>query len=168
MLESECVTCVCLFVFPKGIQVCACVCVRERGRERELHNVMTTSIIWHNQDESVSAELHKQIPSLTSPSPRLETLQTQLPTACWYQPAGIMVAIMTQDLPLQAKLHFVFSHFQKLSFHTVKRGIWTCRNDSQSVSHVPDIFSDWTEYMDKGKKTYLILLAKSESESKWT
>lgn len=56
--------------------------------EKELHNVMTSSIIWHNRDDSVSARLHKQAAVLTSPSPRLDTLQTQLQTACWRQPTA--------------------------------------------------------------------------------
>ncbi len=79
-----------------------CLCMWVWDRERELCAVMTTSIIWHNQDESVSAQLHKQIPVLTSPSPRLETLH-KLPPACWFQPAGMRANRTREHCHLKAR-----------------------------------------------------------------
>lgn len=51
---------------------------------RQLHNVMTISIIWHNRDDSVIARLHKQPAVLASPSPRLDRLRP----GCWRRPAA--------------------------------------------------------------------------------
>lgn len=116
MMASECVIvfafiCVCL---SRGY-ACQFMCLRvferrrERERGRELHNVMTISIIWHNQDESVSAELHKQILILTSPSPRLETVHMQLPTD-WYQPAGSTAGTTLTPEGHSLTLHSIFAY----------------------------------------------------------
>lgn len=99
---------------------------------------MTTSIIWHNQDKSVSPELHKQILILTSPSPRLETLQTQLQTVSRCQPARMRLfspcsqwGWYSRRLPPKDQrltLHFIFgpvsfncSHCGKKTWQRVSR-----------------------------------------------
>lgn len=54
-----------------------------------------------NRDESVRAGLYKMIHVPNSPLPRLETLQTQLPTACWSHPAGMRADVITDDCHLE-------------------------------------------------------------------
>ena len=80
--------CVCVCVFLVSLKLYVCKYVRQKRERGSLNNVMTTSIIWHNQDESLSTMLHKKIPVPTSASPRLEALQTELQTACRYQTAA--------------------------------------------------------------------------------
>ena len=83
------------------IWMCVCVCVCGGGRsaprcDDDLHHLTCC-----NRDESVSAGLYKMIHVPNSPSPRLETLQTQLPTACWSHPAGMRADVITGDCHLE-------------------------------------------------------------------
>lgn len=118
MLVSEC-QCLLFSVFVEFVVPSLCVSVSHK--ETELLNVIMTTIIWHNQDESVGAELHKQTLIITSPTPRLETQQTHPPPACWHK-AGIK----TEDCHLQAKGWYyicLFIQTERLETHTSTK--WT-------------------------------------------